>query len=237
MNDTAEHHHVVRPARRRCHCRCKSSTDDAQADRGAEQKQRRLARLRASGKTNHKLSKPAPHLAHFLASQAGHATCLALNSWRWEALPGGEGLYRCFAERYSLLSYEVEPALDLGVRVSSQQRSCTVHLAKAQLLGSDAVQQQSQRFGASATHVIQWHEDHTALESHVDMLVELELFGRGPLAMLPVGAVEGPGSALLSRIIRKALTPFLQTLERDYFAWEAEMRSQPPELVTNTPST
>lgn len=140
---------------------------------------------------------------------------------RWELLPNG--MYRCYAEPYKLLSYDVEPALDLGVSVAPQQ--CTIQLATAQLLGSKAVQQQSQRFSATASHVITWQPGCETLDSCVELSVELELFGRGPLALLPPAAMEGPGSALLRRIIRKSLTPFLETLERDYLAWERQQQA------------
>ncbi len=165
----------------------------------------------------------------------------------WERIEGGG--YRCYAERTKFLNYEVEPALDMAVEVlppsvaGGAPSQCVIRMVGARLGGSAAVQQQSQRFAASATHVITWEA--TMLRSSVEMQarvvhvcacllmncrlahfthsltqVDLELFS-GPFALLPRAAVERPGAALLQRVINKSLTPFLAQLEADYRAWEA----------------
>lgn len=234
-------HYTTHPAacfhapRRRAAARPRSAR--ASASSPGEQAPPRRAHLRATGSSSHTLRShgalrcasvclrgaeslhllAAPRLPQFFASQEGHTCCLALNEWRWERL--GAGQYRCYAARTTFLAYEVEPALDLVVEVSEDNSSCVVRLLGAALGGSAAVQQQSQRFAASATHTITW--EGTTLRSAVEMQVELELFA-GPFKRLPRAAVERPGAALLSRMLRKSLDPFLARLEVDYLAWEAQ---------------
>jgi hypothetical protein len=122
-----------------------------------------------------------------------------------------------------LLKYEVQPTLELAVTVPApppgppSARTCVVALRSARLEGSEAVRAQSQRFAASARHVISWQG--AALTSAVELAVELELFGA--FALVPRAAVERPGSALLQRMVDRNIAPFLAQLEADYRAWEA----------------
>jgi hypothetical protein len=124
-----------------------------------------------------------------------------------------------------LLQFEVQPTLELAVTVPpagpaeppAGARTCVVALRSARLEGSAAVRAQSQRFAASARHVISWRG--AALSSAVELAVELELFGA--FALVPRAAVERPGSALLQRMVDRNIAPFLAQLEADYHAWEA----------------
>ena len=129
-------------------------------------------------------------------------------------------------DAYKLLKYEVQPTLELAVTVppaegadaaAAAERKCVIALRSSRLEGSAAVRAQSERFAARAQHVITWRG--AALESAVELTVELELFG-GALTLLPRAAVERPGSAVLQRMVDRNLLPFLSQLEADYRAWE-----------------
>lgn len=126
-------------------------------------------------------------------------------------------------DAYKLLKYEVQPTLELAVTVPPAQgaateaeRSCVIALRSSRLEGSAAVRAQSERFSATAQHVITWRG--ASLASAVELTVELELFG-GALALVPRAAVERPGSLVLQRMVDRNLKPFLSQLEKDYHAW------------------
>ena len=118
-------------------------------------------------------------------------------------------------EPVKLLVYEVQPTLELSVDVPHHAESCTVALRASRLEGSAAVRQQSQRFAASAAHLICWTGG--VLRSDVQLRVELEIFGLG---LLPRAALEKPGSAFLQRLVARNLQAFLPQLEAAYRRWE-----------------
>ncbi len=122
-----------------------------------------------------------------------------------------------------LLSYEVQPTLELAVSVPAAgaggERTCVVALRSSRLEGSAAVRAQSERFSATASHVISWQG--AAMRSAVDLRVELALFGGALGALVPRAALERPGSLVLQRMVDRNLRPFLEQLEADYRAWEA----------------
>ena len=147
--------------------------------------------------------------------------------------PASRAWFRFLQDTVKLLKYEVQPTLELAVTLASADepvdlegglaagadaRRCVIALRSSRLEGSAAVRAQSERFGASARHVITFAG--RSLHSVVDLTVELELFGAGLVgALLPRAAVERPGSAVLQRMVDRNQGAFLRQLETDYRAW------------------
>jgi hypothetical protein len=101
---------------------------------------------------------------------------------------------RCYLRSIEAFKFSVSPVID--VRVTSTDDTCTVEMLQCRFLGSEAVERQNDRFSASFRNHIDWRENGSAepeLQNEIRLDLALEVF-TPPFTMLPLSAVERPGS-------------------------------------------
>lgn len=128
-------------------------------------------------------------------------------------------LFRCYLPSIDLFSIQVVPVIDLCV--SCNDHECVVELLSCKFEGSEAIQRQNKRFAATLQNRLLWTTRSTGertLTSRVRLDVSLEVFTL-PFTMLPISAVEVPGSKILQAMLERLVPLFIEQLTEDYRRW------------------
>lgn len=134
----------------------------------------------------------------------------------------GDDVYRCYLPKVTLLNFEVAPVVDLFVAASDVD--CRVEMRQCMFSGSQAVEDQNERFSASLKNHLTWHdtaEGDQMLHLETELSVLLEVY-TVPFTMLPLSAVEVPGNAIMQAMLDRLIPLFLDYLFVDYKRWVDE---------------
>ena len=110
---------------------------------------------------------------------------------RRDVEPLSPGFFRCRASPLHVLSYEVEPIVDLAVTVSpgadaggppAATGACSIEMRGLRLGGSNAVVEQNRRFKAACCNRLAWGDKE--MTSTVEFELELEMFS-GAFRFMP----------------------------------------------------
>lgn len=164
------------------------------------------------------------HLRAFLREPEGRQCMLNTKALRkFEDL--GDGAFKCYLPMMEFLSFEVAPVLEL--MVDAREDSCQVDLLSCRFEGSDVIRGQNERFAASMRNHLSWssleHEEQELLHVRVELDVSLEVYTL-PFTVLPIAAVESPGTLILQALVDRLLPVFVEQLFVDYQTW-AESRT------------
>ncbi|GAQ84547.1 hypothetical protein KFL_001940040 [Klebsormidium nitens] len=180
-------------------------------------------------------------LSEFLKLPVGRESMLKGQSCKKRELIG-DNTFRCYLRSIEAFKFSVAPVID--VRVTSTDDTCTVEMLQCRFLGSEAVERQSERFSATFKNHIDWRESGEAeseeesgkcrngededlagngaaeplLRNDIQLDLALEVF-TPPFTMLPIAAVERPGSAFLQALLDRVAPAFVSSLLADYEAW------------------
>ncbi|KAG0564897.1 hypothetical protein KC19_8G148800 [Ceratodon purpureus] len=161
------------------------------------------------------------HLSTFLQQPAGTQSMLNTKALqRYEYV--GDDVYRCYLPKVTLLNFEVAPIVDLFVAASDVD--CRVEMRQCMFQGSQAVEDQNERFSASLKNHLTWHdtpEGGQVLNLETELSVFLEVY-TVPFTMLPLSAVEVPGNAIMQAMLDRLIPLFLDYLFQDYKRWVDE---------------
>lgn len=161
------------------------------------------------------------HLSTFLQQPAGTQSMLNTKALRrYEYV--GDDVYRCYLPKVTLLNFEVAPIVDLFVAASDVD--CRVEMRQCMFEGSQAVEDQNERFSASLKNHLTWHdtpEGDQVLNLETELSVSLEVY-TVPFTMLPLSAVEVPGNAIMQAMLDRLIPLFLKYLFMDYQRWADE---------------
>lgn len=128
-------------------------------------------------------------------------------------------LFRCYLPGIDLFSIQVVPVIDLCV--SCNDHECVVELLSCKFEGSEAIQRQNKRFAATLQNRLLWTTQSSGertLISRVRLDVSLEVFTL-PFTVLPISAVEVPGSKILQAMLERLVPLFVDQLIEDYGRW------------------
>ncbi|KAI4337397.1 hypothetical protein L6164_015821 [Bauhinia variegata] len=167
----------------------------------------------------------AYHISQFLSHPSGVAAVLntrALQSF--QCLDANT--YRCTLPKVQLLNFEAAPLLDL--RVTSTNEDCVVEMLSCKFEGSEVVERQNTHFSAFMINHMTWGIDDAEpyLEVDVKLNLTLEIYTR-PFTMMPVSAVEGPGTLMMQALVDKLVPLLLQQLLQDYEEWVKKQLESP----------
>ncbi|CAL5005307.1 unnamed protein product [Urochloa decumbens] len=106
---------------------------------------------------------------------------------------GPPGTFTCALRRIGFLGFEVAPVLDL--RVAPTSTDCTIEMLSCRFEGSESVELQNELFTAFMSNRITWSDnsEEPCIDIDVNLEVTLEVYTK-PFSMLPLSAVEKPGS-------------------------------------------
>ncbi|XP_078438873.1 DUF1997 family protein, putative (DUF1997) isoform X2 [Wolffia australiana] len=128
--------------------------------------------------------------------------------------------FSCTLPTIQFLKFEVTPVIVLRVTTSSED--CVVEMLSCKFQGSEVFEAQSHRFTAAMRNHITWDEDaaEPSLSFDVDLRVALEIYTK-PFTMLPISAVEKPGSLIMQGLIDRLVPLLVEQLLEDYRNWVA----------------
>ncbi|CAL5013492.1 unnamed protein product [Urochloa decumbens] len=106
---------------------------------------------------------------------------------------GPPGTFTCALRRIGFLGFEVAPVLDL--RVAPTSTDCTIEMLSCRFEGSESLELQNELFTAFMSNRITWSDnsEEPCIDIDVNLEVTLEVYTK-PFSMLPLSAVEKPGS-------------------------------------------
>jgi len=160
-------------------------------------------------------------LPEFMASEHGINSLLNLEHIRaYDQL--SDRRYRVYCGSLKLLSWYVEPVLDLEVRF--ENGSCILETRSCEIQGkSPKVREQNRRFKAWYRYRINWGIDDSAggkafLQTGGELEIQLQIY-TFPFTKLPLSAVQAPGNKLMQALLRYLLPAFLDSLLEDFTTW------------------
>jgi len=163
-------------------------------------------------------------LPGFLASEKGIHSLLNLEHIRaFDQLD--KTRYRVYCGSFKLLSWYVEPVLDLEVILNNG--SCILETRSCEIQGrSEKVREQNSRFKANYRYRIDWGEDYSSgkgstpfIQTGGDLQMQLQIY-TFPFTKLPLSAVQGPGNKLMQALLRYLLPAFLDSFLEDFADWK-----------------
>ncbi|KAG6556764.1 hypothetical protein Mapa_001708 [Marchantia paleacea] len=157
------------------------------------------------------------HLRVFLSQPEGRQSMLNTKALdKYEDL--GDNKFRCYLPKIEFLSFEVAPVIDL--LVAANEDNCQVELLSCKFEGSDIVRSQNERFSASLKNHLFWttKQSQEVLYVKLELNVFLEVYTL-PFTLLPVSAVESPGTLIMQSLVDRLLPLFLDNMFKDYQAW------------------
>mmetsp|Transcript_17242 Transcript_17242/g.25864 ORF Transcript_17242/g.25864 Transcript_17242/m.25864 type:complete len:402 (+) Transcript_17242:103-1308(+) len=145
----------------------------------------------------------------------------------------GENRYKVYCGSFKLLSWYVEPVLDLQVKC--KDGSCVLETKSCTIEGdSPSVAVQNDRFRAAYQYSINWDEEinsqgekvaYIRTRGELDMQLQIYSF---PFTRLPTSAVEAPGNKLMQALLKYLLPAFLDALLTDFHSWKEIARPVEP---------
>mmetsp|Transcript_21369 Transcript_21369/g.52343 ORF Transcript_21369/g.52343 Transcript_21369/m.52343 type:complete len:388 (+) Transcript_21369:224-1387(+) len=132
-----------------------------------------------------------------------------------------EGRYRVYCGSFKLLSWYVEPVLDLEITLN--EGSCILRTRSCEIQGqSQKVRDQNRRFKARYEYKLEWGsegENTAYLQTSGDLEMMLQIY-TFPFTTLPTSAVQIPGNKLMQALLRYLLPAFLDSLLVDFASWK-----------------
>ncbi|KAI0504606.1 hypothetical protein KFK09_015558 [Dendrobium nobile] len=156
-------------------------------------------------------------ISEFLNHQSGVEALLNIR-----ALQGFESIgfntYRCTLHKIQFMMFEVAPVLVLRVIPTSED--CTVELLSCKFEGPEYIEKQNNLFSASMKNHITWEMDGSkpCLDVDVNLSVSLEVYTM-PFSLLPISAVEKPGTLVMQGLIDRLVPLLAEQLLNDYASW------------------
>ncbi|BBN07246.1 hypothetical protein MPTK1_4g02240 [Marchantia polymorpha subsp. ruderalis] len=157
------------------------------------------------------------HLRVFLSQPEGRQSMLNTKALdKYEDL--GDNKFRCYLPKIDFLSFEVAPVIDL--LVAANEDNCQVELLSCKFEGSDIVRSQNERFSASLKNHLVWStkQNQEVLDVKLELNVFLEVYTL-PFTLLPVSAVESPGTLIMQSLVDRLLPLFVDNMFKDYQTW------------------
>jgi len=165
---------------------------------------------------------------HFMSSAHGINSLLNLEHIRaYDQLD--DDRYRVYCGSFKLLSWLVEPVLDLQISVGNN--SVTLKTRSCEIQGDDKVREQNKKFRAAYQYKIVWETDPKGvgyIQTSGDLEMQLQIY-TFPFTRLPLSAVEAPGNRLMKALLGYLLPAFMNSLVEDFHAWRED-----EEKVTET---
>ncbi|XP_024520635.1 uncharacterized protein LOC9635069 isoform X1 [Selaginella moellendorffii] len=161
-------------------------------------------------------------LNQFLSEPAGMQILINTNALQsYQKLD--DTTYRCCLPKLDILKFEVAPIVDLSIDVKDDE--CLVKLLSCKFEGSELVEKQNQHFSASMINHLTWGLE-KQLNVNVELNVSLEVYTL-PFTLLPLQAVETPGSIVLQAMVDRLVPIFLDQLFDGYRKWCLQEVLQP----------
>lgn len=130
----------------------------------------------------------------------------------------GSNTYRCSLQKIQFLRFEVAPILEL--RVTPTSEDCTVEMLSCKFVGSESIEKQNDLFSAFMRNHITWEVDGSepCLDVDVNLRLSLEVYTK-PFSLLPISAVEKPGTLIMQGLIDRLVPLLAEQLLKEYGIW------------------
>ncbi|KAL0916631.1 hypothetical protein M5K25_014158 [Dendrobium thyrsiflorum] len=129
-----------------------------------------------------------------------------------------DGHGRCILHKIQFMMFEVAPVLVLRVIPTSED--CTVEMLSCKFEGPEYIEKQNNLFSAFMRNHITWEMDGSepCLDVDVNLSISLEVYTK-PFSLLPISAVEKPGTLVMQGLIDRLVPLLAEQLLNDYVSW------------------
>ncbi|KAH0459281.1 hypothetical protein IEQ34_012095 [Dendrobium chrysotoxum] len=182
-------------------------------------------------------------ISEFLHHQSGVEALLNIRALQgFESI--GSNTYRCTLHKIQFMMFEVAPVLVLRVIPTSED--CTVEMLSCKFEGPEYIEKQNNLFsvvmggGSFSCYVpsdtislsvafmrnhITWEMDGSepCLDVDVNLSISLEVYTM-PFSLLPISAVEKPGTLVMQGLIDRLVPLLAEQLLNDYASWVDQQR-------------
>ncbi|KAL0902839.1 hypothetical protein M5K25_028496 [Dendrobium thyrsiflorum] len=156
-------------------------------------------------------------ISEFLHHQSGVEALLNIRALQgFESI--GSNTYRCILHKIQFMMFEVAPVLVLRVIPTSED--CTVEMLSCKFEGPEYIEKQNNLFSAFMRNHITWEMDGSepCLDVDVNLSISLEVYTK-PFSLLPISAVEKPGTLVMQGLIDRLVPLLAEQLLNDYVSW------------------